>query len=238
MDTGVIPFHFPGLPRIGCAFTTVAAGNLSLDVVADGTAGRAVVENRRALLRGLGLARWAERRQVHGDILEPNPPATSPDTVSTREGDGHCTDERGLALVIKTADCQPVLLAHRDGGHIAALHVGWRGNVLEFPISGVRAFCRAYGLNPGDVLAVRGPSLGMARFTNFEREWPSRFRPWFDERTRTMDLWRLTRDQLVAAGLHPGSIFSLDLCTLALPGLLFSHRRKDAGRQAALIWRE
>ena len=234
----IIPFRFPGLPQVGCAFTTIAAGSFALDSLSDGQARRHWAERRQTLLQKLGLERWTECRQVHGDRMLINPGATFPEEASWREADGHCTDETGLALAIKTADCQPILLAHRGGRHIAALHVGWRGNVLNFPASGVQAFCRAYGLDPKDVLAVRGPSLGAAEFVNVEKEWPACFRPWFDAQSQTMDLWRLTRDQLLAAGLHPGNIFSLDLCTLSLPGLLFSHRRGDSGRQAALIWLE
>jgi copper oxidase (laccase) domain-containing protein len=37
------------------------------------------------------------------------------------------TGRPGLLLAIATADCVPILLARRDGGEVAALHVGWRG---------------------------------------------------------------------------------------------------------------
>ena len=70
----------------------------------------------------------------------------------------------------------------------------------------------------------------------FEAEFGEAFRPYFDHRTRRVDLWRLTRDQLVAAGLSRDRIFGLDLCTRSLP-LFFSYRRdKTTGRQASLIW--
>jgi hypothetical protein len=39
--------------------------------------------------------------------------------------DGIITSERGLALVVQTADCMPVLI--KSDRSIAALHVGWRG---------------------------------------------------------------------------------------------------------------
>jgi YfiH family protein len=167
-----------------------------------------------------------------------DPEATPFDEPSTLEADGAATATPRRALVIKTADCQPILLAHKDGKHVAALHVGWRGNVLEFPCSGVEAFCRAYDLRPEDVLAVRGPSLGpgAAEFVNFEKEWPERFRPWFDEATRTMHLWELTRAALESVGLRRDNIFGLDLCTQSLPELFFSFRRRDDVRQMSLIW--
>jgi hypothetical protein len=198
-----------------------------------------VAANRRSLIGSLGCETWCEVKQVHGTtmVFEPEPlPLDQPGAV---EADGLATARVDHALVIKTADCQPILLAHSSGRYIGALHVGWRGNVQDFPGKGVAGFCAEYEIAPQDVLAVRGPSLGPARavFENFETEFGPEFVDWFDPQTRTVDLWRLTRDQLVAAGLKPGNIFSLDLCTRSLPDMFFSYRRSQTtGRQAGLIW--
>ncbi len=243
----VIPFAFPGVPRVRAAFTTRLGGvsqgpfhaaNLSWEV---GDEREAVAENRGRLQRALGFTAWAEARQVHGvDVLiEPEPGMTM--ASADKEADGLATSRPGLALAVKTADCQPILLAHASGRHVAALHCGWRGNRQEFPQRGVAAFCKACGIAPGDVLAVRGPSLGpgASEFINFDLEWGDAFRDYFDPVARTMDLWRLTRDQLQQAGLRPEHIFSVDLCTYSLPGTFFSYRRdKTTGRQAGLIWIE
>ena len=48
------------------------------------------------------------------------------------DGDGLATARPGQALIIKTADCQPILLAHKSGKYVGALHAGWRGNVQNF----------------------------------------------------------------------------------------------------------
>ena len=231
-----IPFAFPGLPSVGCVFATGFAGSMSMNV--DSGDAVPVPGNRRRLLRSIGVNRWAEVWQVHKDDFVVDAPATPVDRPAERNADGLCTREKGMALAIKTADCQPIFFCSADGGAVAGLHAGWRGNVLNYPATGLKAFCRAYGLHPSEVLAVRGPSLGpaAAEFVNFEKEWPSEFKPWFNEQKRTMDLWRLTRDQLTKAGMLPEHIFSLDLCTHSLSDLFFSYRRGHAGRQASLIW--
>lgn len=235
--TGIIPFVFPGLPGIRCAFTTREAGNLSLCRASPGDEGREkTLAARRALAASLGFAEWSELRQVHGDAFVINPEPTSLEEEPALEADGQATDAANHALCVKTADCQPLLLAH-PGGCVAAAHVGWRGNVLRFPESAVASFCLAYSLDPADVRAVRGPSLGHAEFVNFSREWPVSFASRYDRETRCMDLWSLTRRQLVQAGLRPGNIYSLDLCTRSLNGMFFSHRKGDTGRQAGIIWR-
>lgn len=152
--------------------------------------------------RPLGLRRMAELNQVHGDAMIFEPDAVEPDAVPRCDADGMATAQAGFGLVIKTADCQPILLAHKSGRFVAGIHAGWRGNRCDFPGSGVRRFCEHYGVEQRELLAVRGPSLGPARaeFINFESEWSDEFRPWFDAQSRTMDLWGLTRWQLEQAG--------------------------------------
>lgn len=236
----LIPFAFPGLPGIRCLFGTALSGNLSL-ATAEGDAEIAATrEARRRLFQDCGLSAWSELHQVHGDEFLRDPEPTEPEDPPKYAADGQCTKRAGFGLVVKTADCQPLFLAEAKGKAIAALHTGWRGNVLNFPASGVAAFCRACRIPPADVLAARGPSLGpgAAEFIHFEQEWGPDFLPWFDAEKRTMDLWSLTRSQLIQAGLRPRNVFSLDLCTRSLPGLFFSHRRRDRGRQISVIWRE
>ncbi|MDE7065982.1 MAG: polyphenol oxidase family protein [Desulfovibrionaceae bacterium] len=247
MAVTCIPFRFPGLRGVRCAFQTRVGGasrdawgggNISFAVGDDGAS---VAANRRDLRETLGVRALAELRQVHGDTLIFDPLPVAPEASPCVDGDGMATARPGMGLMIKTADCQPILLAHVEGRHIAALHAGWRGNRMDFPGSGVARFCEYYGLHPRDVLAVRGPSLGPARaeFVNFAAEWGEAFSPWFDARERTMDLWSLTRHQLLRAGLLPAHIFGLDLCTASLPELFYSYRReKVSGRQAGVIWIE
>ncbi len=232
-----IPFTFPGFPHIRCAFGTRHQGNISLEV---GDAKDTVLANRIALQKDLGFSRWCELKQVHGCQMLCNP-QTDALLGTEQEGDGLVTNETDAGLVIKTADCQPILMAHTSGAFIAAIHCGWKGNRQHFPQKAVAAFCKAYDLNPWDILAVRGPSLGPAtsEFVNFYKEWGEEFADYFDPANQTMNLWQLTRDQLVQAGLYPANIFGLDMCTHDMQEWFFSYRRnKTCGRQVSVIWRE
>ncbi|MDD3313031.1 peptidoglycan editing factor PgeF [Pseudodesulfovibrio sp.] len=244
------PFTFIDIPGVACAFTSRRGGvsepphdsaNLSYEV---GDDAEAVRENRRLIFHRLGLAGWCELKQVHGDVIRFDPTPTPPEPPATLEGDGLTTAEPGVGLVIKTADCQPILLAHRSGNYIAALHAGWRGNRINFPGSGVTRFCERYNLDPADIYAVRGPSLGpsAAQFVNFTTDFGPDFTPYFDPERQTMDLWRLTRDQLQDAGVPGTQIFGIDLCTMGMDDTFFSYRKACAspvnatGRQAGVIW--
>lgn len=245
MSLELLEFRFPGVDNVRCVFTTRRGGksqgrfaqaNMSLEVGDDEEAVRA---NREELRRALGLAAWQELVQVHGQDMHMN---LEDDFFSAPvlQGDGLCTGQSGHGLVIKTADCQAILLTDEDGLHVAALHCGWRGNAGNFPGNAVRRFCAGYGVDPAHVLAVRGPSLGPGKseFVNFSSEWPPTFRSCFNPQTRRMDLWSLTRNQLMGAGIPARNIFSIDLCT-ASSGQFFSYRRDHVtGRQTGVIWKE
>lgn len=238
-----LPFHFPGLPHIQAVFTTRLGGqgkgnfssaNLSFEVGDEETS---VQKNRKQLRKQLGIAQLGELKQVHGTKIHflntPHLPPYPP------EGDALATGQSGLALLVKVADCQPVLIAHKWKKLVAALHVGWRANRSQAIVQWIKAICQHYQVEAQDLLAVRGPSLGpgQAEFVNFTQEWGADFIPYFNPRNQTMNLWDLTREQLKQAGLQEQNIFGLDLCTASCPELFFSYRREQiCGRQAGLIW--
>ncbi|KAB1437247.1 polyphenol oxidase family protein [Pseudodesulfovibrio senegalensis] len=244
-NIAVFTHTFEAVPNVSCAFTTrcggtsaneFASANLSYEV---GDEQDTVYHNRVTLQKQLGFVHWQELRQVHGDEIVFDGAPSGAAQKSLRAGDGLATTDKRNALMVKTADCQPLLLTHRSGNYIAALHVGWRGNVLGFPATGVKRFCLHYKLNPKDVFAVRGPSLGpiAAEFTNFAQEFPATYKSFFDPDTNTVDLWAMTRAQLLAAGVPDENIHGLDLCTKTLSDSFFSYRNaRTTGRQAGLIW--
>lgn len=254
MGLRFIPFRFPGVDGVACAFqmacpaspeaTPAQRGNISLEAGLKDEE-TLVVANRQALRDELGLRGVAEVRQVHGvtTLFEPEPQNLC--FRPEKEADGMAISRDSarelLGLMIKTADCQPLLIAHRDGNHIMALHVGWKGNRQEYPPIAVEEFCDRYHLKASDLSAVRGPSLGpgCAEFIGFDTEWGDAFAAFFERQSRCMDLWRLTREQLNRAGIPQEHIYGLDLCTRSLARDFFSYRADHGcGRQASLIWLE
>ena len=235
----MLPFQFPGIPGVGCAFSMRAFGSVSLS----GGTSAASCAARASLAPLLGVQGFAEVHQVHGVRTVFEPDMQNPLSAPVEEADGMATGRPGLALMIKTADCQPILVAHESGRFVMAIHAGWRGNRQDYPRIAVEQFCSHYGLEPRQLWAVRGPSLGPAasEFVNFDQEWGAEFLPWYDGVRRSVDLWSLTRHQLEQAGLLPGRILGLDLCTFDNAGLFFSYRHarrmgSEDGRQGSFIW--
>lgn len=244
----MIRFKFPEISAVTCLFLGSSSGgvndldgNISFETGDDPEKVESSRIRLAAALESEGVVNWAECRQVHQDtiITEPAPTEKFAAAASLPIADGLMTSIPNLALMIKTADCQPVLLAHCSGKFVMALHVGWRGNQIGFIQKAVARFCAQYGILPSDVFACRGPSLGPmhSEFVNFEKEWGDKFLPWFSPATRRMNLWKLTQAQLRDAGLPFDNIYEIDICTFENRDFWFSYRRnRQTGRQASLIW--
>jgi YfiH family protein len=119
-------------------------------------------------LRGFDLSQEAGRRalsdawggplafaiQVHGDrLVWVGGAAAAGDWA---EADALATDADGIGLVVRTADCVPVLLADPVARLVAAVHSGWRG-LLAGVVPGAVRRLRSRGAS--DLRAAVGPAI-------------------------------------------------------------------------------
>lgn len=77
--------------------------------------------------------------------------------------DAAVTDQKGVALCIRTADCAPVLLADYANGVIGAAHAGWRGvwaGVIENTID----LMLEKGAKIENIAAAVGPCIGQVSY--------------------------------------------------------------------------
>ena len=196
-----------------------------------------VIENQRRLQEALGLEILASAAQVHGGGAAVITFTGQARTEDLPEVDILVTTVPGLGLLIKQADCQAVMLYDPVNRVIANVHCGWRGHVRNILSETVALLRTRFGTRPQTLYAAIGPSLGpcCAEFRNFRQELPETL--WgYQVRPTYFDLWRLTRDQLVAAGLQPERLDLARLCTRCRAGDFFSYRRdKITGRQGAVI---
>ena len=208
--------------------------NLSFSV---GDRPEQVRENRRRVQAALGLTRLVSVKQVHGlaDVVVEAAPAA--DEAGLPEADILITAAIGIGLLVKQADCQAVLLYDPRRRVAANVHCGWRGQVANVLGQAVARLEQVAGCRPESLLAAVGPGLGpcCAEFQKFREEWPEAF--WnYQVRPTYFDLWRLSRDQLLAAGLRPEHIEVAGLCTRCRPEEFFSYRRDGVtGRQGTVI---
>lgn len=136
------------------------AGELNLGFTRDDDPAN-VALNRRQFLQAvcgsdgfsLSTVKQIHSALIHRIVGE----ASSEDTL---RGDGLITDEPGILLAIKTADCFSVLLADTRNRAVAALHAGWRGTLARIAEKCVGRMRMEFGSRPEDILAAIGPGIG------------------------------------------------------------------------------
>ena len=164
-------------------------------------------------------------RQVHGRNILVLHRDNHRDVKTPVKADALITDQPHLALMIKQADCQGVILFDPGKRVISTVHCGWRGNTLNIPGAVVKRMASDFGSKPPDLLAAVGPSLGpcCAEFTTYKRIFPTEFRRFMVEPNH-FDLWELTKCQLLKAGLLEENIEIAGICTRCGTDLFFSYR--------------
>jgi len=204
-----------------------------------------VAENLRRAAGALGVP--AERiyylSQVHGRQTVLADGTEAPARFLEREGDAVIAVAGELACAVRSADCVPILVADRRSGAVAAIHAGWRGVVEGVVGAAVAALGDTTGQR-GDWIAAIGPHISVRAF-EVSDEVAGRLAAASDAtdvvhhgRTRPhVDLRRIVRAQLVAAGLAPSAIDDVEGCTVSEPARFFSFRRDGArsGRHLSAI---
>ncbi len=85
-----------------------------------------IIPDQDFILSTLGAKTLALANQVHGQEV-----AYASDKYIIKDADALVTDQAGVALGIKTADCVCALLASADSKVIGAVHLGWRSAISE-----------------------------------------------------------------------------------------------------------
>ena len=78
--------------------------------------------------------------------------------------DALITNDPGVALVVFTADCTPILFHDPVTGAVGAAHAGWRGTAADIAGKTVRAMCETYGCDPKNIRCAIGPNIGPCHF--------------------------------------------------------------------------
>ncbi|MDY0360065.1 MAG: peptidoglycan editing factor PgeF [Desulforegulaceae bacterium] len=199
-----------------------------------------VVKNRKIVLNEFGFDKMISVNQVHGVshyIPKPLEGVYGEHLSKKKDADIIITDNPGQLLLIKTADCQPVLIADPLKKVCAAVHCGWKGLISNVVIRAIDIMIEKYGCVPKDMAAAIGPSLGAccAEFVNYRKEIPESL--WkYRVGEYNFDLKEISKQHLIKTGLEEKNIWIDENCTKCRQDLYFSYRNnKITGRQASVI---
>jgi YfiH family protein len=164
-----------------------------------------------------------------------------------REGDALWTDAPGTGVGVHTADCVPILIAHRGFPLVAAVHAGWRGLAAGLVEETVRSVAREHGADAArGLVAAAGPcALGCCYEVGDEVAEALLSVPGAAGNLRAgrtpgkwlADLRAIALSALAAAGVAPDSSEGVGPCTVCSDRFHSFRREKSlTGRQLSFIY--
>jgi purine-nucleoside/S-methyl-5'-thioadenosine phosphorylase / adenosine deaminase len=192
---------------------------------------------------GIHDGRIVTMKQMHGDEIVQ---VQDKSLKEAGEADGMLTAESDIYLGVLTADCVPLLFVAPKQRLAAAVHAGWRGTMAGIAEKTVRLFKDRYDIDSHDLEVALGPSIGVCCYEVKEdvagplmKRWGKLMTPSISVRDGKsfVNLRRLNRDILRAAGVPGHKLFQVGPCTSCAAEEFFSYRRErsETGRQMSFI---
>jgi YfiH family protein len=204
-----------------------------------------VVENRRRIFEQAGrpVESLFDAWQVHGtQVLCVDRPR--PLDQAHEKADAILTDRPEITLLMRFADCVPILLYDPVQRVAGLVHAGWRGTVDRAARAAVERMAARYGTAPGDIMAGIGPSICVEHY-QVGREVEDAARAvfgaqagavlWQKNGSAHFDLWQANQIVLESCGVR--QIEQSGQCTFCHNEEWYSHRAEkgQTGRFGALL---
>jgi polyphenol oxidase len=181
--------------------------------------------------------------QVHGNEIVTTDRPRAQNEAHTK-ADGIITDHPEVTLLMRFADCVPVLLYDRVKSIAAIVHAGWQGTMLRVAEKAVLAMVKEFGSEPQDIIAGIGPSIGPDVYEigdeviqQTKKAFPTVWRELLFTRNgkTTLNLWLANEFSLTGCGIR--SIEHANISTYENTQDWYSHRGENGktGRFAAII---
>ena len=236
-------------------FTTrlggVSAGHLSsLNIgLHRGDDPKNVEENFRILANAFGIAPedFVLTKQIHSDIVVKVGRADRGKHMvegASPECDALITNDPGVALVVFTADCTPILLHDPVTGAVGAAHAGWKGTALGIAKKTVDAMVANFGCQPQNIRAAIGPNISVCCFET-DSDVPDAMLEALGDAAKPFihpkdDKYYVNLKEINALWLRQAGVTEIeisDACTACRPDKFWSHRitRGVRGSQGAII---
>jgi len=195
-----------------------------------------VNQNLMIIQQNTGAERVIHMNQQHGKGAVSLKKGKEAEPGKVFDADALITDIPSVAIMVKQADCQGVILFDPEKPVIAVVHSGWKGSVKNILGETVKKMVEDFSCCPGNMLAAIGPSLGpcCAEFKTYREILPQYFQDYMSG-VANFDFWSISKTQLVAAGLKKSRIEKANICTKCNTDIFFSYRGEGVTGRFATV---
>jgi polyphenol oxidase len=230
--------------NIVAGVSTKALGNLELK---HGDKNQ-VDKNKKKLAKALNIKveQLYEMEQVHGSKIIVLTKANI-DRFKSRivaKTDALITNLSDVYLMVKTADCFPVLMYDEKNKVVAAVHAGWRGTVEKVFLEVLLKLITEFNTQAKDLKIAIGPGIKPCCFKHqslIQNKLPE-WKQFIKKQTNgwlSLNINGFIIEKLLLYGVKKDNINNINFCTSCEPNL-FSHfkalrKKEKPGRMGSII---
>lgn len=215
-----------------------------------------VLGNLDIVRKSVGFGTVYKAHQAHTDdvlvLNDDNKEEYEYSKFNREEHDGYLVDKPGIATLITTADCNPIIIYDKKLNIIANIHAGWKGVVNRIYINAIKLMQEKYNSKVEDLVICIGPSIRKCCFTSQEESFKEIFTSTFDYSeeyleyeednvTFHIDLIKILKHEFENVGVGESQIHVAPICTRCTTDDFFSYRYavqngfKDYGTMATIV---
>jgi len=165
--------------------------------------------------------------QAHGNNVHYCPPDIG--GYIKLNADGLATATLGQILIVKTADCLPILIYDPEKNQVAAIHAGRKGLIKGI----IQSAIAALNSNNQSLMVGIGPHIRKCCYYLREKDEEYAENPKWKKYTEKrdgkyyFDLTQIAFDQLQNLGVRKNNIEDMGICTFCEAERFFSARKRD-----------
>lgn len=188
----------------------------------------------KKILKNISISRQKiiEANQVHDNniVIIDQSQKYDTDFIKIPSCDGLITKRADIALMIKTADCVPLIIYDSEKKVVVAIHAGWRGLVKNIHKKAIDILKNQYKSNPTNLHVYIGPSIRKCCYTFKEKPSQANKKSWVEYINFQNNLWHIDLQgylitSLIKAGIPKTNIIDSGLCTYHQDKQFYSHLR-------------
>lgn len=190
-----------------------------------------------SILKELNLNNYYELKQIHSNIVH----ILDNNFINNTEGDAIITNIPNIPIIIKVADCVPIILYDKENKVLSLIHSGWKGTLNNITINTINLMINKFNSKVENIYAYIYPSI---RKCHFEVEYDvySLFKdkiPNIDKYTTTnknkyyIDLQSIIKDNLYNIGIS--NIIDTNICTYCQKDKYHSYRYNHTNKRNILL---
>lgn len=189
------------------------------------------------VIRELNLDTYYELKQTHSDLIH----ILDNNYINNSIGDAIITNEINKPIIIKVADCIPILIYDKENKVISLIHSGWKGTLKDITTKTINIMINKFNSNKNNLEIYIYPSIRQCHF-EVEYDVYSMFKDKIKDIDKYtikkdikyyIDLQSIIKDKLKEIGII--NIYDTNICTYCNHYIYHSYRYNHTDKRNILL---